>query len=272
MRMSRRTGIYNRRKTYKIIYTGPYTMRNITWSGRVYEEYELTGSGTLTIAGTITGAAVWLCGGGGRGAPSPDCHGGPGARAASNTNMTLNGSYAVTVGAGSSSTAAGGTSSFGTLLSATGGQNSGATQTGGTGGGRCGAGTAFAGDGVANKRPFNDTANFPSVYCAGGGAGGYSHRPSGAAESNMRGGNGGTNGGSGAVGATVTSLSAATPGTGGATGGGAGANPSVSASGGAGTTPGSGGGGGARNTTSSLINNRTPGNGFRGVVIVRIPA
>jgi len=274
MRMSRRVGIHSSKMAVKpgISYTGAYTMRNVTWNSRQYEEYQMTGSGTLTVTGgPIAGCAVWLCGGGARGSTQPDCHGGAGARAASNTNAMLNGTYAVTVGAGSTSTAAGGTSSLGTLLSATGGQNSGATQSGGTGGGRCGAGTVFAGDGQTNKRPFNDTVNFPSVYCAGGGAGGYSDRINLPA-TYLRGGNGGTNGGSGAVGASVTSITTATPGTGGATGGGNGGNPNTGAAGSAGTTPGSGGGGGSRNAVVGGSTTQSPGNGYRGVVILRIPA
>lgn len=144
-----------------ITYTGTHTTQTITSGGKKYLLYTLTGSGTLTIKGASKDTAIWLCGGGaGGGSGSGGLSyasggaGGGGGYSASHTGKIANGAYTVTVAS------AGGQSSFGSIVTASGASG----RNGGTGGGGSGKG-----DGKS-KYPFDDTVNF-DPHCGGGGGG-----------------------------------------------------------------------------------------------------
>lgn len=168
-----------------------------------------TSSDTFVVPPGVTRVWVEVAGGGGRGGTSTGGGGGgSGGRACGWVNVTPGNEVPVTVGAGSTTGAAGGTSSFGSFMSATGGTSAGMAFQG-----------AFGGIGVGgalNLRGGSGTSGLGSVSAAfEGGCGG----------SNGLGG-GGVGGGGAAHGANG--------GVGGGGGGGAG---------GSGTLPGNGGAG-----------------------------
>ena len=108
----------------KFIYTGEYNVRE---DGVV----ELLTSGTITFLSPAV-IDIFCVGGGGRGgnpssvvaSASYGASGGAGGYTATARKQTVTGSYNITVGTGSSQSAvAGGTTSFGTLLSAAGGNS-----------------------------------------------------------------------------------------------------------------------------------------------------
>ncbi len=258
--------------TGKIAYTGAYTATNVTVGDAVYTQYELIGSGTLTVKSAVQGAAIWLCGGGsaggnGLGNGFGDGYGGGGGYFTQQTGMTLAaGNYTVVVGAASGASSV--TKDSTTVLTANGASG----KNGGSGGGGYGfGGTAGSGTGSSSV-PFSDTVNFTAYPCAGGGGGGsYETGVSSAGGYSYNcgnGGAGGTNGGNGTAGGAAFDADDASEGmggAGGATGGGAGSQSNRHTSG-SGTYYGAGGGGTWASTSTRH------GAGYQGVVFVRIPA
>lgn len=259
-----------------ITYTGAYTSKEITVSGVTYNQYTLTGSGTLKVEGTYENVSVWLCGGGANGGNSPSASswadGGAGAFAASLDNQNLTGEYTVTIGASQGATSFGGLSAVTAVSGASGGTGAGAaygsydvtdesvhTRSGGSG------------DGIS-KYPFGDNATF-KCHCAGGGGGAY-YTPG--TLQHFAGGKGGTNGGSGSNSAH-TSSSYISGGAGGDYGGGRGGNTQVNtsvASGSSATFYGSGGGGAGCHCVPwnwSSYGTTYGGSGYQGVVYLRVP-
>ena len=259
-------------------YSGTHTVKEITVGGVTYTQYTITGSGTLTVEGTYSDAAIWLCGGGAKGTDLSSSYddrgtGGAGAYAASAENQTLSGTYAVTVGA------AQGATSFGTLLSV----NAVSGRNGGSGGGGAGGyrdpSSSYtnvsgygggSGDGQS-KVPFGDSATF-NPHCAGGGGGAYYR---GSDLQWFTGGAGGSNGGSGGAG-RYSDSSSLSGGSGGNYGGGAGGSSSNSGgNGGSGARfYGSGGGGGGCKVVPYTWSpdSGSGGSGYQGVVYIRVPA
>lgn len=248
-----------------ITYTGTHTTEPYTADGKAYTLYKITGSGTLNVKGKAKGVDIWLCGGGANG----DSSGGAGAYCSQLDNADLKGDYAITIGA------AGGATTFGSLLSvaAVSGKN------GGTGGGSGDywSRTGGTGDGK-NKYPFGDTTNF-DPHCAGGGGGSGQYYTGNYDEYNdnsRQGGKGGTNGGSG--GRASTGVYSWNNAAGGNKGGGTGG---AKRSGSAATFYGSGGGGGGCDGDRysyvegiGFRNNKyySDGAGYQGIVYVCVPA
>ena len=236
-----------------ITYTGTHTTQTITSGGKKYLLYTLTGSGTLTIKGASKDTAIWLCGGGaGGGSGSGGLSyasggaGGGGGYSASHTGKIANGAYTVTVAS------AGGQSSFGSIVTASGASGA----NGGSGGGNGGRG-----DGIA-KYPFGDSTTF-KCHCAGGGGGlasFYDHMQP--YPTTTSGGNGGSNGGNGGYAGSGS-------GAGGDYGGGRGGSYGGSA---ATFYGGGGGGGGGNGDNNSGGSGYAGGAGYQGVVYIRIPA
>jgi len=258
--------------------------RTVTW----------TSSGALVISGETLDIEYLVVGGGGGGGARQVGQGGGGAGGLltnlSGTPISISdGSYAVTVGGGGpggANTAArqgsdGGESSFGSLVSVSGGGGGGAGtnlgnavnrqgRNGGSGGGAGSfngtGGTGISGQGSAGGNSANNNATGGG---GGGGAGG-----AGSAGTVSNGGDGGVG-----VANTITGTSVfyagggggsrnASSGTNGLGGNGGGGN-AVNGSNGQNGTDGLGGGGGAANGVSGTP--RAGGNGGSGVVIVRWP-
>lgn len=250
----------------KIAYSGTHTTESYTADGKAYTLYKITGSGTLSVKGKAKGVSVWLCGGGANG----DSSGGAGAYCAQLDSTDLKGNYAITVGA------AGGATTFGSLLSVTAvsGKN------GGTGGGSGDYWSSAGGTGDGTtKYPFGDTTHF-DAHCAGGGGGSGVYYTGTYEEYNdqtRQGGKGGTNGGAGGRASTNTVYSwsdAAGGNKGGGTGG-------AKKSGSAATFYGSGGGGGGCDGDIygyvegiGFPHNKyySGGAGYQGIVYLRVPA
>ena len=243
-------------------------------NGKEYRLLEIKQSGTLTFEANqvkqgIKGDVCVVNGGQGGGSNSRT--GGCGAKLHTFYSIAMD-ALTIVIGAGTSGIAAngsgtpskGGTSSF--LLADA---PEVAYMPAGAGSGR---GSTFVfsdgisdtdqyGDGL-HKYPFYDAACF-NPHCGGGGAGGYYETTS---ANRRNGGAGGTNGGNGTLGTT-----------GGSSGGAAGN--SSAGSGGSGSGPGAGGdasyyggaggGGGYRDSTGT---SGKGGNGYAGVVWIRIPA
>lgn len=247
----------------ELAYTGAMTQSSISVSGALYTLYTLTTSGTLTVKGKGT-ADVWMCGGGANGS---DFGGGGGYFTQALQQELARGAYVVSIGAaqGTTSIVQGDTS----IITAAGATN----KNGASGGGgyvACKAGpgaystpqTPGSGGGVST-RPFGDSANFPSLPCAGGGgAGNYDtyERDDDWSCNGGDGGAGGSNGGNGGAGTVRNWTTETNGGTGGTTGGGAGGKRDGNAS--AATYYGSGGGG--------HVNSQRRGAGYQGVCYIRV--
>lgn len=251
-----------------ISYSGTYTSQKITANGRSYILYSLTGSGTLTVKGAARGVDIWACGGGGSPKLVGGSAGGGGGYTAQSDNQTLRaGQYVVSIGAAQAATSI--TRDGTAILTADGAPVlSGASDAnrgkGGSGGGTTGGWNGIQTGQGTTTRPFNDSVNFPSLPCAGGGGAG-GHSSDGIC---AKGGAGGSNGSNGGLGDTSYSTSnKPTGGAGGATGGGKGSSlPENGASYSAsypGTYYGSGGGG-ARGTTANGV-------GYQGWMLLRVP-
>ncbi|MDN3677964.1 T9SS sorting signal type C domain-containing protein [Flavobacterium paronense] len=200
-------------------------------------------SGSFTVPCYVTSLTVEAWGGGGRGGARTGgnivCAGGGGGAYSSSVLTTFSSPYTVTVGAGSTSTAAGGDSSFGSAVIAKGGLS------------------------VANDN--NTTRGAGGLASASTGTIKFNGGTGAAGTNGSFGGGGGSSAGSLVAGnftnATTTQGTGATaPFNGGDGGDGA----TSSAAGIDGTFPGGGGGGGGRITGT----NRAPGNGAGGQVIV----
>ncbi len=193
------------------------------------------GDGTFTVPEGITSVAVRIFGGGGKGGTSTYCKGGGGGghMAYGVLDVTPGQQIPVTIGMGGgqsgNSSSTGGTSSFGTLLSAAGG-NDGAIRNGiriageggtGGGGGWCSAGGngTYGGGGGAGSPYSGDRSTIlpggnGGTYGGGGGGQGcylnlrgYNTERESYVKSPSSGGTGGTYGGNGGAGGTGTVIS-----------------------------------------------------------------
>lgn len=267
------------KKINSITYTGNYTQSVITINNAEYDLFELTTSGTLTLADT---AEVWLCGGGAGGRASVKSSsstlyggGGGGGGYFSQTTIT-SGSYSVTIGAGGKADYSGGATSFsdttaegGRLGPSTGGSYTSYGGPGGSGGGSAAYkknsnnyhGVVGSGSG-SSTYPFGVTSL--KAHCAGGGGG---------AIWGASGGDGGSDGSNGKI---VSSNSSSSGfyygGVGGVYGGGSGGDSYSSNTttlvGSSATFYGGGGGGGGFYSTSTA---KSGGKGYQGVVYIAIP-
>ena len=283
-------------------YTGNYTDEEVTMSGEKFRLLTLTSSGTLTLSKDVD-VDVWMIGGGNGGADSDEGDGRGGGGGYSlfvrDIHTVRNTGIPVVVGAGGTGgfmtekwvededhedggkwvdvhtpATVGGQSKFGSYAT----KLATVCANGGSGGGASfGGQTAGTGDGVS-KYPFEDSTYFEHPHGAGGGGGGYDN---GKTYVYYNGGAGGSNGGNGGkqescgMGSCVRSA-------GGNYGGGAGGrgvHNTNDATGGNATYYGGGGGGGAisfwgmniGSGTSYSEYNYNGGNGYQGVVYVRIP-
>lgn len=239
-----------------------------------YRLLEIKQSGTLTFNASQLkqGIKADVCVvNGGQGGGSSSRTGGCGAKLQNFYNITLN-TLTLVIGAGTSgiATNSSGTPSKGGISSfLVADAPEAAYMPQGAGSGR---GSTFVfSDGISDtdqygdalhKYPFYDAAYF-NPHCGGGGAGGYYETTS---ANRRNGGAGGTNGGNGTLGTT-----------GGSSGGAAGN--SSAGSGGSGSTPGAGGdatyyggGGGGGGYRDSSGASGKGGNGYAGVIWIRIPA
>lgn len=237
--------------------------------GKQYRLLEIKQSGTLSFnaAQLKKGIRADVCivsggQGGGRGGAN---HGGYGGRMLNLYGLLLD-DLSVVIGAGGAGAASSNYGSLGgqsTLRRASDAGAMGPIPGVGTGGGRGGysssQGAYQFGDAIG-KKPFDDASYF-SPHCGGGGGGAYS--PGGGG--NYTGGAGGTNGGDGAHRISVGSPQGQPGPAGDAS---AGAGGAYNAAGAAASYYGGGGGGGGSNGTTD----RNGGNGYQGVVWVRIPA
>lgn len=254
-----------------ITYTGTMIDSGIvTMSGVQYRLLTLTSSGTLSVDEEV-GAEVWMCGGGTSGiynsySTSQGSGGGAGAFTATGA-VTLSGGMAAIVGSGGATPTSlsgsgvkyvkGGATSFNGLETSVafsapnefiGGIS------GGTGGGGSEAEIGY-GDGIT-KYPFGDSTYFSEKpHCAGGGGGAGARMYED--YDKYVGGAGGSNGGNGKSGSWSTTTA---NGAGGLFGGGNGASSA--------TFYGGGGGGNSNTGFTSGIN---AGNGYQGVIYIRIP-
>lgn len=267
------------KKINSITYTGNYTQSVITINNAEYDLFELTTSGTLTLANT---AEVWLCGGGAGGrasvrSSSSTLYGGGGGGGGYFSQTTItSGSYSVTIGAGGKADYSGGATSFsdttakgGGLGPSTGGSYTSYGGSGGSGGGSAAYksnsnnyhGVVGSGSG-SSTYPFGVTSL--KAHCAGGGGG---------AVWGASGGDGGSDGSNGKI---VSSNSSSSGfyygGVGGVYGGGSGGDSYSSNTttlvGSSATFYGGGGGGGGFYSTSTA---KSGGKGYQGVVYIAIP-
>lgn len=247
-----------------ITYTGKYTDQVVTMgNGLQYRLLTLTSSGKLTLGDACDNVGVWLCSGGNVGGDTLSNKAGDGGIGgefgSSIYSNLLTAVVIVAAGGNSSSGGGGGYSEFrpnGQI------DNSFTLKEGAEGG--TGATMYNYGRGGAapleSTQPFKDSY-FTSYPCAGGGGGsGYN------TGSRYGGGGGGSSLGRGEDGGGGTS-SAAGGITGGGKGGDAGGSSESEKSGHNATYYGSGGGGGAIRYAET----HNGGNGYQGVVFVRIP-
>lgn len=249
-----------------ITYTGKYTDQVVTMGdGLQYRLLTLTSSGNLTLDEACNNVGVWLCSGGNKGVDASSRGAGDGGAggefAYSTYSNLLTGVVVVAAGGGTPSSSGPG---HGYSEFRPNGQidNSIDFQNGAEGGD--GAALYSAGRGGAapleSTQPFKDSY-FTSYPCAGGG-GGSSYNTGGRYE----GGGGGSSLGRGEDGGRGTGSAA-----GGITGGGKGGDAEGSSesekAGQNATYYGSGGGGGALRHAET----HDGGNGYQGVVFVRIP-
>lgn len=255
--------------TMVIGYTGAFTdQKDVVMSGKTYRLLTLTGSGTLTLEGTVT-ADVWLCSGGNGGYSYNTLDsdyagsGGGGGYFTQSDSIVLGKNTVCTIGAGGENDDNGYTSSFGTIYSPS---QSHDLLNGASGGGAGGTSVVIgAGEGMSTV-PFLETTLFDK-HSAGGGGGAYTNNRT---SKKYAAGAGGSNGASG-NGRGVQGTSGA--GSGGTKGGGNGGSPSadgVDASNA--TFYGSGGGGGGYYRTAAGGGYEGFGGyGYQGVIYVRIP-
>ena len=245
---------------------------NATISGQSYTVHRLSSAGTLKVPDNTK---FWMCGGGGSGgfaigSSASYAYAGGGGGGGYVTSGTLSeGTYAVTIGVGGTSTTSasndGTASTIGSQTAAGGkkGTYSSGGGAGGSGGGGSGYNTNTAygrkpsgtGAGVSTL-PFSLTSLFQ--YHSGGGGGGGCVCSSGSNSSRpTKGGNGGSNGTAGLV-ATVGSFGSGSGGDyGGGNGGSSGSNASYYG----------GGGGGAYVQTGSVAG----GSGYAGTIYIFVP-
>ena len=274
--------------TLNITYTGEWEDKlDVVMKGKTYRLLTLKTSGTLTIPETVA-CDLWMIGGGNGGERGGV--GGAGGYSLFEKDITVKENSAVPVVVGSAGIGGyeytdkydneiyveptiGGFSSFGQYKTKAGVK--GYPQNGGSGGGAHGSRSNIlggTGDGLS-KYPFEDNVYFEHPHGGAGGGGGNYYISRKGNNEIISGGDGGSNGSYG--GKTVKSESAL-GGIGGDYGGGNGGRASISSSDGAnGTYYGAGGGGGgwAEFPVGSAMSEsiRNGGNGYQGVVYVRIP-
>lgn len=268
-----------------ITYTGNYTDKVVTMNGKTYRLLTLTSSGTLTLEEPVIGD-VWMVGGGASGqkgiySPMRGGNGGGGGMSRFDKNITITKTNTAIIGSGGIAPtgnmdgAIGGQSSFNSLSTPVPSYFNDGGSGGGQGGNNAGNDSGAAvwasnGDGLS-KWPF-EVANLSGMNLhSGGGGGGTMLNAS--IYYYYYGGNGGSNGSGGNQDATSYSSSARR--TGGAYGGGTGGNgeDESNVNGGNATYYGSGGGGGGACSADKARDsyNGDAGNGYQGVVYVRIP-
>lgn len=263
-----------------ITYTGTMTDQIVLMSNVAYRLLTLTSSGTLTLSKARKGD-VWMVSGGANGTQ----YGGGGGYTKQVDGVTLTGSMAAVVGAGSVYATGSSRPGKSTFLGNT--TNApdiswGVSLNGGSGGGGYRGNAGGSGDGIS-KYPFGDAAGAKlkssgaivlgtdKPHCGGGGGGGVGDNES---DRFYNGGDGGTNGGNG--GTITNDSSGESGGAGGDYGGGeggTGVNDNNYIHGKAATFYGSGGGGGGYWTNLKGTNNLqgNGGDGYQGIIYVRIP-
>lgn len=263
-----------------ITYTGTMTDQIVLMSNVAYRLLTLTSSGTLTLSKARKGD-VWMVSGGANGTQ----YGGGGGYTKQVDGVTLTGSMAAVVGAGSVYATGSSRPGKSTFLGNT--TNApdiswGVSLNGGSGGGGYRGNAGGSGDGIS-KYPFGDAAGAKlkssgaivlgtdKPHCGGGGGGGVGDNES---DRFYNGGAGGTNGGNG--GTITNDSSGESGGAGGDYGGGeggTGVHDNNYIHGKAATFYGSGGGGGGYWTNSKGTNNSqgNGGDGYQGIIYVRIP-
>ena len=263
-----------------ITYTGTMTDQIVLMSNVAYRLLTLTSSGTLTLSKARKGD-VWMVSGGANGTQ----YGGGGGYTKQVDGVTLTGSMAAVVGAGSVYATGSSRPGKSTFLGNT--TNApdiswGVSLNGGSGGGGYRGNAGGSGDGIS-KYPFGDAAGAKlkssgaivlgtdKPHCGGGGGGGVGDNES---DPFYNGGDGGTNGGNG--GTITNDSSGESGGAGGDYGGGeggTGVNDNNYIHGKAATFYGSGGGGGGYWTNLKGTNNLqgNGGDGYQGIIYVRIP-
>ncbi len=170
----------------------------------VATKYTTTGTKTYSVPGGVTRLKVECWGGGGRGSSITSFiqsggGGGGGAYASKIVTVTAGSVWSLTVGAGSTGTGAGGSSSFATNQVIAVGGNSAANNT--TIGGNGGSAASCTGD---VKKSGGKGANGPNSTNSGGGGGAGGASGDGGAGSAQTGGTGGFLGGNGANGVLVS--------------------------------------------------------------------
>lgn len=259
----------------KISYTGTY--RIVDDAGNVLDESSASDmktqnwrirfltSGTLTflkLGNAKDGIDLFAVGGGGGGKSYEGggsywgCAGGGGGytKTVKNKVPLANIGYTVTIGAGGAVDSEGGTSSFGSLISANGGKGGVAHGTGGAGGSGGGAGSNGAAGGAGGSNGGNGGAGGSSG--TGGAGQGTTTREFGESSGTLYAGGGG--GG-------TSSTTASHAGSGGSGGGGQGAYADGASSAGTANTGGGGGGSSAKNGAAS----KAASKGGSGIIVIR---
>ncbi len=242
-------------KAYSLTYTGAKNEDTIVRNGKAWRRLTLTGSGTLTVAGTVV-ADICAVGGGSKGAGS---YGGAGGYVVNASGRTLT-TCTVTIGA------AGGDTKIGTVTAA----GVPANRNGQSGGGSRATYTAGTGAGTSTS-PFGDTVNFQR-HAAGGGGGGAVEYFNEQDFYGYLGGAGGSNGASGSSGGQWGLNRSSIGGAGGLGGAGKGGNGSIfPGTGGNATYYGSGGGGcGLHIWEDGTTSSGAVGLGYQGVCYLLI--
>lgn len=260
-----------------ITYTGTMTDQIVLMSNVAYRLLTLTSSGTLTLSKSRK-ADVWMVAGG-----NTEYYdsGGAGGYSKQENGVQIAGNMAAVVGAGAVYAGIeggfGGLSSFGGVATKAPNTNS-ISRNGGTGGGTNYMARS-SGDGES-KYPFGDTggaaaqntgnivAGTDKPHSGGGGGGGVTNLEE---DLTYGGGNGGTNGGAGEQG-PYDWPSGGRGGNYGGGNGGKGENGTVGSKGESATFYGAGGGaGGVYVKRSGTARNNAGGNGYQGIIYVRIP-
>lgn len=229
-----------------------------------YECINQYGGNQTWVNPGISQADVIVVAGGGGGGNASYGGGGGGGGMVYNTNQSLSSSYAITLGAGGGANAQGSSTSFGSLITATGGGygGNGSGGAGGSGGGSQGGSTSYAAGAGTTNQGNAGGGGFPG-YSYGGGSGGGGNQEIG---HNGNGFQGNYFAGSGGLGKYISGIMYSAGGGGYDTGAGQG-------SGGAGGTQGYGygasGSAAAGNANTGNAGGGGGASGGSGVVIVR---
>jgi hypothetical protein len=151
-------------------------------ASRYERTVRITGTQSFTVPSDVSQLEVILCGGGGGGAWHPNNNntggGGGGSVTYAVLAVTPGSSHTVTIGAGGSANASGGTSSFGSLLSITGGSPGGTYFGNVSGWGGAAAGLGGSGGSTGTAQSYSNGAyalsansGMPGAFGLGGGGG-----------------------------------------------------------------------------------------------------